>query len=173
MLEPALRDALGRFGNRRVVLNRHGSWATMLGKAWLLACLPRASLHGSFGQCRRYTSKIKFAATDGVSSNGYVCDLMDAHQTMEPIGGESRLQRRHCQHYVFRFDEQCAWWCPGDGWEGDFSMHDESGSQIATMGRSDDNPSGTHGTAMSQPGYVYVKIKGKIRGATMDLTTRS
>ena len=100
--------------------------------------------------------------TDGVSSNGYVCD---------PDGCSPNDGTDWWRIYAYKGDivsiafsgsmSNAAWWCPGDGWEGDYSMHDESGSQVATMGRSDDNPSGTLSKTMSQAGYVYVKIKGK------------
>ena len=100
--------------------------------------------------------------TDGVSSNGYVCD---------PDGCSPNDGTDWWRIYAYKGDivsitfsgsmSNAAWWCPGDGWEGDYSMHDESGSQVATMGRSDDNPSGTLSKTMAQAGYVYVKIKGK------------
>ena len=82
--------------------------------------------------------------TDGVSSNGYVCD---------PDGCSPNDGTDWWRIFAYKGDivsitfsgsmSNAAWWCPGDGWEGDYSMHDESGSQVATMGRSDDNSSGT------------------------------
>ena len=100
--------------------------------------------------------------TDGVSSNGYVCDP----DGCSPNDGTDwwRINAYKGDIVSITFSgsmSNAAWWCPGDGWEGDYSMHDESGSQIATMGRSDDNPSGTLSKTMSQPGSVYVKIKAK------------
>ena len=49
----------------------------------------------------------------------------------------------------------------GDGWEGDYSIHDSSGSQIASLALSDDNPTGTLSKTMPSADWVYVKIKGK------------
>ena len=100
--------------------------------------------------------------TDGVSSNGYVCDP----DGCSPNDGTDwwRINAYKGDIVSITFSgsmSNAAWWCPGDGWEGDYSMHDESGSQIATMGRSNDNPSGTLSKTMSQPGSVYVKIKAK------------
>ena len=55
-------------------------------------------------------------------------------------------------------DWLCIW---GDGWEGDYSIHDSNGGQIASLALSDDNPTGTLSKTMSKADWVYVKIKGK------------
>ena len=54
-----------------------------------------------------------------------------------------------------------AWWCPWDGWEADFSIHDSNGAQVASQSMSDAGSSTTLSTTMPGPGWVYVKIKGK------------
>ena len=148
--------------NRRFVHNQYVAWATMLGRsiavgifALLLLCMIPA-VHADD------TQAASNLLTDGVSSNGYVCD---------PDGCSPNDGTDWWRIFAYKGDivsitfsgsmSNAAWWCPGDGWEGDYSMHDESGSQVATMGRSDDNPSGTLSKTMAQPGYVYVKIKGK------------
>jgi hypothetical protein len=55
-------------------------------------------------------------------------------------------------------DWLCFW---GDGWEGDYSIHDAGGGQIASLALSDDNPTGTLSKTMNTADWVYVKIKGK------------
>ena len=100
--------------------------------------------------------------TDGVSSNGYVCD---------PDGCSSNDGTDWWRIYAYQGDivsiafsgsmNNAAWWCPGDGWEADYSMHDETGSQVASMAKDDNNPSGTLSKTMPQAGNVFVKIKGK------------
>ena len=100
--------------------------------------------------------------TDGVSSNGYVCD---------PDGCSSNDGTDWWRIYAYQGDivsisfsgsmNNAAWWCPGDGWEADYSMHDETGSQVASMSKDDNNPSGTLSKTMPQAGNVFVKIKGK------------
>ena len=55
-------------------------------------------------------------------------------------------------------DWLCFW---GDGWEGDYSIHDAGGGQIASLSLSDDNPTGTLSKTMNTADWVYVKIKGK------------
>ena len=100
--------------------------------------------------------------TDGVSSNGYVCD---------PDGCSTNDGTDWWRIYAYQGDivsiafsgsmNNAAWWCPGDGWEADYSMHDETGSQVASMAKDNNNPSGTLSKTMPQAGNVYVKIKGK------------
>ena len=71
--------------------------------------------------------------TDGVSSNGYVCD---------PDGCSPNDGTDWWRIYAYKGDivsitfsgsmSNAAWWCHCDGWEGDFSMHDVSGTQSPT-----------------------------------------
>ena len=100
--------------------------------------------------------------TDGVSSNGYVCD---------PDGCSTNDGTDWWRIYAYQGDivsiafsgsmNNAAWWCPGDGWEADYSLHDSNGAQIAGQAMSDAGSSTTLSTTMPSSGYIYVKIKGK------------
>jgi hypothetical protein len=100
--------------------------------------------------------------TEGVSSSGYVCYDDECSPGDEVDWWKVYAYRGDIVEVSFSGSiPNPAWWCPGDGWEGDYSIHDSSGSQVASLSLSDDNPSASLSKTMSTADWVYVKVKGK------------
>ena len=101
--------------------------------------------------------------TEGVSTSGYVCYDDGCSPTDEIDWWKVYAYKGDIVSVSFSGTLPnpslvCIW---GDGWEGDFSIHDSNGGQRGINGLSDDNPTGTLLLSMNNAGYVYVKIKGK------------
>jgi hypothetical protein len=100
--------------------------------------------------------------TNGVSVNGYVCyndgcspeDEIDWWKIFAYKGDIVEISFSGSMN-------NGGWWCPGDGWEADFSLYDAAGSQISTQAMSDDSSSASLSTTMPTSGTIFVKIKGK------------
>jgi hypothetical protein len=100
--------------------------------------------------------------TNGVSSNGYVCYDDGCSPNDEIDWWKMYAYKGDIVQVSFSGSmNNGAWWCPGDGWEADFSMHDGAGSQVASQAMSDAGSSTTLSTTMPTAGWVYAKIKGK------------
>ena len=100
--------------------------------------------------------------TNGVSTNGYVCSDDGCSPNDEVDWWKIYAYKGDIVQVGFSGSmNNAAWWCPGDGWEADFSLHDSAGSQIASQAMSDAGSSTTLSTTMPTADYVYVKIKGK------------
>ena len=137
-------------------------WVYMVAKRFIVVCL--AALLVGFIPNASADDSLQSANTliDGVSSNGYVC---------YDDGCSPNDQNDWWKIYAYKGDKvqisfsgqmnNGNWLCIDDGWEADFSIHDSSGSQIASMSRSDDNSNGVLSKTMSTADWVYVKIKGK------------
>ena len=101
--------------------------------------------------------------TNGVSSNGYVCyddgcsptDQVDWWKVYAYSGDIVEVS---FSGTMVNPSLLCVW---GDGWEGDYSIHDSNGGQIASLALSDDNPTGTLSKTMPTGEWVYIKVKGK------------
>ena len=101
--------------------------------------------------------------TEGVSSSGYVCYDDGCSPTDQTDWWKVYAYKGDIVEISFSGTLPnpslvCIW---GDGWEGDYSIHDSSGSQIASLALSDDNPTGTLSKTMPSADWVYDKIKGK------------
>ena len=100
--------------------------------------------------------------TNGVSSNGYVCyddgcsptDQVDWWKVYAYSGDIVEVS---FSGTMVNPSLLCVW---GDGWEGDYSIHDSNGGQIASLALSDDNPTGTLSKTMPTGEWVYIKVKG-------------
>jgi hypothetical protein len=100
--------------------------------------------------------------TEGVSSSGYVCYEDECTPNDEVDWWKVYAYSGDIVEISFSGSiPNPAWWCPGDGWEADYSIHDSSGGQVASLSLNDDNPTGTLSKTMSTADWVYVKIKGK------------
>ena len=99
---------------------------------------------------------------NGVSSNGYVCSNDGCAPTDETDWWKIYGYKGDIVQIGFSGSmNNPAWWCPGDGWEADFSIHDSSGSQLSIQALDDSSSSTTLSTTLSSAGWVYAKIKGK------------
>ncbi len=99
---------------------------------------------------------------EGVSSGGYVCYDDGCSPTDEVDWWKIYAYKGDIVSIAFSGNlPNPEFWCIDDGWEGDYSIHDSGGGQIASLSMSDDNPSGTLSKTMSSADWVYVKIKGK------------
>ena len=54
-----------------------------------------------------------------------------------------------------------AWWCPGDGWTGRFSILNSQGATITDTAADDNAASKVLSTSINTAGYVFVKIKSE------------
>lgn len=100
--------------------------------------------------------------TNGVSTNGYVCYDDGCSPNDEVDWWKIYAYKGDIVQIGFSGSmNNGAWWCPGDGWEADFSLHDSNGAQVASQAMSDAGSSTTLSTTMPTSGWVYVKIKGK------------
>ncbi|MBT3657897.1 MAG: hypothetical protein HN544_06850, partial [Euryarchaeota archaeon] len=133
---------------------RARQWVVLFLAACLLAIIPPVSADNDISNAT--------PLTNGVSTNGYVC---------YDDGCSPNDQTDWWKIYAYKGDivqvgfsgsmSNAAIWCPGDGWEADFSIHDAAGSQVAGQGMSDSGSSTTLSTTMSTAGWVHVKVKGK------------
>ena len=136
------------------MLMRARQWVVLFLAACLLAIIPPVSADNDISNAT--------PLTNGVSTNGYVC---------YDDGCSPNDQTDWWKIYAYKGDivqvgfsgsmSNAAIWCPGDGWEADFSIHDAAGSQVAGQGMSDSGSSTTLSTTMSTAGWVHVKVKGK------------
>ena len=100
--------------------------------------------------------------TNGVSTNGYVCYDDGCSPNDEVDWWKIYAYKGDIVQVGFSGSmNNGAWWCPGDGWEADYSLHDSNGAQVASQAMSDAGSSTTLSTTMPTSGWVYVKIKGK------------
>ena len=101
--------------------------------------------------------------TDGVSTNGYVCYDDGCSPNDEIDWWKFTAFKGDIVQIGFTGSMNNGnWLCINDGWEADFSLHDSSGSQIASQAMSDTGSSASLTTTMPTAGMVYVKIKGKV-----------
>ena len=99
---------------------------------------------------------------NGLTDSGYVCSTDGCSPTDETDWWKIYAYKGDIVQIGFSGSmNNPAWWCPGDGWEADYSMHDSSTNQISSLVVSDAKPTDTLSTTMPTAGYVYVKIKGK------------
>lgn len=98
--------------------------------------------------------------TDGVTSNGYVCDPdCDAGKDKADFW---KIEARKGDIVQVSFSGTMngpAWWCPGDGWAGRFSLLDASGGVIVDTYADDNAASHVLSTTVNTASYVYVKVK--------------
>ena len=100
--------------------------------------------------------------TNGVSSPGYVCSDDGCSPTDQTDWWKISGYKGDIIQISFSGSMNNGnIWCINDGWEGDFSIHGNSGNQIATTTVSDAKSSDSHSTSLATAGNVYVKIKGK------------
>jgi len=99
--------------------------------------------------------------SDGVSTNGYVCFDDGCSPNDEIDWWKINAFKGDIVQIGFTGSMNNGnWLCINDGWEADFSLHDSSGSQIASQAMSDTGSSASLTTTMPTAGMVYVKIKG-------------
>ncbi|MCH1540374.1 MAG: hypothetical protein L7S56_02920 [Candidatus Poseidonia sp.] len=94
--------------------------------------------------------------TDGVTSSGYVCDPdgcspNDKLDYWKILGKKGDIVQISFSGSM----SNAAWWCPGDGWEGTFTM----GSVSSNV--DDGNPSSTLSSTLSTAGEILIKVEGK------------
>ena len=100
--------------------------------------------------------------TNGVSANGYVCFDEGCSPTDEVDWWKIFAYKGDIVEVSFSASmNNAGWWCPGDGWEADFSLYDAAGTQISTQAMSDDSSSASLSTTMPTSGSIFIKIKGK------------
>ncbi|MGB0515944.1 MAG: hypothetical protein ACPGKR_03250 [Poseidonia sp.] len=94
--------------------------------------------------------------TDGVSSSGYVCDPNGCSPTDKRDYWKIQGKMGDIVQVTFSGSmSNPAWWCPGDGWEGSFTM----GS--VTQNVDDGSPTSTLSTTLSTAGEILLKVEGK------------
>ncbi|MGB1233026.1 MAG: hypothetical protein ACPHF0_02515, partial [Poseidonia sp.] len=94
--------------------------------------------------------------TDGVSSSGYVCDPNGCSPTDKRDYWKIQGKMGDIVQVTFSGSmSNPAWWCPGDGWEGTFTM----GS--VTQNVDDGSPTATLSTTLSTAGEILIKVEGK------------
>lgn len=100
--------------------------------------------------------------TDGVTSNGYVCDPdCDAGRDQADFW---KIEARKGDIVQISFSgtmNGAAWWCPGDGWTGRFSILNSQGATITDTAADDNSASKVLSTSINTAGYVFVKIKSE------------
>ena len=100
--------------------------------------------------------------TDGVTSNGYVCDPdCDAGKDQADFW---KIEARKGDIVQISFSGTMngpAWWCPGDGWTGRFSILNSQGATITDTAADDNAASKVLSTSINTAGYVFVKIKSE------------
>jgi hypothetical protein len=98
--------------------------------------------------------------TDGVTSSGYVCDPdCDAGNDQTDFW---KVEARKGDIVQISFSgtmNGAAWWCPGDGWEGRFSLLNAQGGPIVDAAVNDGAASKILSTTVATQSYVYVKVK--------------
>ena len=89
--------------------------------------------------------------TDGVSSSGYVCDPNGCSPTDKRDYWKIQGKMGDIVQVTFSGSmSNPAWWCPGDGWEGSFTM----GS--VTQNVDDGSPTSTLSTTLSTAGEILL-----------------
>lgn len=100
--------------------------------------------------------------TDGVTSNGYVCNPdCDAGNDQADFW---KIEARKGDIVQIAFSGTMngpAWWCPGDGWTGRFSILNSQGATIIDTAADDNAASKVLSTSINTAGYVFVKIKSE------------
>jgi hypothetical protein len=100
--------------------------------------------------------------TDGVTSNGYVCNPdCDAGNDQADFW---KIEARKGDIVQIAFSGTMngpAWWCPGDGWTGRFSILNSQGATITDTAADDNAASKVLSTSINTAGYVFVKIKSE------------
>jgi len=100
--------------------------------------------------------------TDGVTSNGYVCNPdCDAGNDQADFW---KIEARKGDIVQIAFSGTMngpAWWCPGDGWTGRFSILNSQGATIVDTAADDNAASKVLSTSINTAGYVFVKIKSE------------
>ena len=100
--------------------------------------------------------------TDGVTSNGYVCNPdCDAGNDQADFW---KIEARKGYIVQIAFSGTMngpAWWCPGDGWTGRFSILNSQGATITDTAADDNAASKVLSTSINTAGYVFVKIKSE------------
>ncbi len=100
--------------------------------------------------------------TNGVSTNGYVCYDDGCSPNDETDWWKIRAYKGDIVEVAFSGSmNNAAWWCPGDGWEADFSIHDSAGGALASQAMSDAGSSTVLSTTVNSEDWIYVKVKGK------------
>jgi hypothetical protein len=94
--------------------------------------------------------------TDGVSSSGYVCDPDGCSPNDKKDYWKIQGKMGDIIQVTFSGSmSNPAWWLPGDGWEGTFTM----GSISQNV--DDGSPTSTLSTTLSTSGEVILKVEGK------------
>ena len=137
-------------------------WVYMVAKRFIVVCL--AALLVGFIPNTSADDSLQSANTliEGVSASGQVCYDDGCSPTDEIDWWKVYAYKGDIVSISFSGTiPNPEFWCIDDGWEGDFSIHDSGGGQIASLSLSDDNPTGTLSKNMNTADYVFVKIKGK------------
>ena len=126
----------------------------MGGKGWLVVFLCFTLLHLPVASADNNAASAN-GLTDGVSSSGYVCDP----DGCSPNDKRDFWKIQGKKGDIVRVDfsgsmSNPAWWCPGDGWIGTFTM--DSVSQNVD----DTNPSASLSTTLSTAGEIIIKVEG-------------
>ena len=97
--------------------------------------------------------------TDGVTSNGYVCDPdCDAGNDQTDFWKIEAKKGDIVQVSFSGSMNGAAWWCPGDGWTGTFSLLNAQGGTIVDTSADDSASSKVLSTTVNAASFVYVKI---------------
>ena len=100
--------------------------------------------------------------TDGVTSNGYVCDPdCDAGNDKTDFWKVEAKKGDIVQVTFSGSMNGPAWWCPGDGWTGTFSLLNAQGGTIVDTSADDGASTKVLSTTVNAATYVYVKIKAE------------
>ena len=134
---------------------RGGKWLTCFLAITLLTFLPTVESDDDTSTAN--------VLTNGVSSSDYVCyddgcSPTDQTDWWKLYAYKGDIVEISFSGTMVNPSLVCIW---GDGWEGDFSIHDSNGAEIASLALTDDNPTGTLSKTMPTGEWVYAKVKGK------------
>jgi hypothetical protein len=115
--------------------------------AFLLSILPTAAADNSPTSAN--------GLTDGVSSSGYVCDPDGCSPNDKTDYWKIQGKKGDIVRVSFSGSmNNAAWWCPGDGWIGTFTM----GSVTSNV--DDTNPTASLSTTLATAGEILLKVEG-------------
>ena len=127
----------------------------MGGRWWLVVFLSITLLHLPVASADD-TATSANGLTDGVSSSGYVCDPDGCSPNDKRDYWKIQGKKGDIVQVTFSGSmSNPAWWCPGDGWEGTFTM----GS--VTQNVDDGSPTSTLSSTLSTAGEIILKVEGK------------
>ena len=148
--------------SRRGVHRHTATWRDMLAKRSVAICLAAMMLSMIPPVAADDTIQSANPLTDGVTSNGYVCDPdCDAGNDQTDFWKIEAKKGDIVQVTFSGTMNGPAWWCPGDGWTGKFSLLNAQGGTIVDTSADDGASTKVLSTTVNSATFVYVKIKSE------------